>query len=73
MSMVEKLHQTALAESLSGLLWQILEPDLRERKRQRAIALLDEWMATPDDLGEEWWAEFDRFLQANPFSLPEVP
>ena len=32
---------------------------------EAAIELLDEWMSTPDDLGDDWWtkfrAEFQRF------------
>ena len=36
---------------------------------QAAIKALDEWMATPDDMGEEWWNEFEAFLKANRFTL----
>jgi len=35
----------------------------------RAIRLLDEWFAEPDDLGEEFWKEFDKELEANRFSI----
>ena len=38
-------------------------------RNRAAIWLMDEWMATPDDKGEEWWAEFDRFFKANRFRL----
>lgn len=36
----------------------------------KAIRLLDEWFAEPDDLGEEFWKEFDKELEANRFSIP---
>src|SRR3972149_9171270 len=36
-------------------------PQIRPENR-RALALLDEWMSAPDDLGEDWWAEFEKEL-----------
>ena len=34
-------------------------------KTSTTIELLDDWMSTPDDLGDDWWtkfrAEFQRF------------
>lgn len=39
------------------------------RKNQRAIKLLDDWMSTPDDMGAEWWTEFEADLKANRFTL----
>jgi hypothetical protein len=38
-------------------------------KNAAAIKLLDKWMSTPDDMGEEWWAEFEAELNANRFTL----
>lgn len=32
-------------------------------KNRAAIKLLDEWMSKPDDLGEEFWREFEKELQ----------
>lgn len=32
-------------------------------ENKRALALLDEWMSEPDDLGEDWWAEFEMDLR----------
>ena len=38
--------------------------------RSRAgLKWLDEYMSTPDDMGEEWWAEFNAWLKANRFTL----
>lgn len=34
-------------------------------ENRRAIKLLDAWMDEPDDLGPEWWEEFDRELAAS--------
>jgi len=39
-------------------------------KNLKAIRLLEQWFAEPDDLGEDFWAEFDRELEANRFSIP---
>ena len=38
-------------------------------KNRAAIKLLDEWMSKPDDMGEEWWAEFEKDLRENRFTL----
>ena len=37
---------------------------LHERN-QKVIALLREWRARPDDLGDEWWEDFRRELAQN--------
>jgi hypothetical protein len=42
--------------------------DLRPENRE-ALRLLQEWMAIPDDKGDEWWDEFERFLEEHRFSL----
>ena len=36
----------------------------------KAIKLLEEWFAEPDDLGEDFWKEFDKELEANRFNIP---
>jgi len=41
---------------------------VRENNR-RAIKLLEEWFAEPDDLGEDFWKEFDEELDANRFRI----
>ena len=45
------------------------EREARASKRKKAIELLNHWMSTPDDVGEERWAEFDRVLAAYPLSF----
>ncbi len=40
-------------------------------KNEEILALLDEWMKEPDDMGEEWWAKFDEELKANRMNFPE--
>ena len=37
-------------------------PQIRPENK-RALALLDEWMSELDDLGEDWWAEFEKELR----------
>lgn len=34
-----------------------------------AIQLIDEYFAEPDDLGEEFWEEYERELEKNPFTI----
>ena len=35
--------------------------NLSEQNRL-GIQLMEEWLKTPDDKGDEWWAEFDRMV-----------
>lgn len=35
----------------------------------KAIEFLEEWFAEPDDLGEQFWQEFDKELESNRFSI----
>ena len=46
-----------------------LEDFKRELKNQSAIRFLDEWLAEPDDLGEEFWNSFREELNQNPFHI----
>lgn len=46
-------------------------PALRP-ENQRALDLLEAWMAEPDDLGQTWWEDFERDLQQHRFSLREM-
>lgn len=32
---------------------------------RQALALHEAWYAEPDDLGQEWWAEFEEELRQN--------
>lgn len=38
-------------------------------KNLKAIKFLEEWFAEPDDLGEDFWKEFDKELEANRFTI----
>ena len=38
-------------------------------KNLEAIKFLDQWMAEPDDLGEEFWNEFCEDLEKNRFTI----
>lgn len=40
-------------------------------RNQELLRLLKDWMSAPDDLGEEWWEEFDRDLARNRLSLSD--
>ena len=35
----------------------------------RAIEFLEEWFAEPDDLGEQFWQEFDKEFKSNRFTI----
>lgn len=39
------------------------------QKNLRAIKLLEEWFAQPDDLGDETWEMFEKELKANKFTI----
>ena len=41
---------------------------LRESNK-KAIALLEEWFLTSDDLGSALWEKFDKALEANKVTL----
>ena len=49
---------------------QALRPIEVSENNLRAISLLEEWFAEPDDLGEDFWEEFDKELEANRFTIP---
>ena len=40
-------------------------------QNQRALALLRDWLAEPDELGEAWWEEFEQDLQYHRLALRE--
>ena len=47
-----------MGDKLGGVLGDTCPTD-----NQAAIELLDEWMSTPDDLGDDWWTRFRAELQ----------
>lgn len=40
-------------------------------KNAEILELLEEWTREPDDLGDEWWEQFDKDLKANRFRFPK--
>jgi len=40
-------------------------------QNEKALKLLHEWMAEPDDMGEAWWHEFEAELRQNRLTFPE--
>jgi len=38
-------------------------------KNLQAITFLDEWFAEPDDLGDAFWNELEKELEANRFNI----
>ena len=45
------------------------KPKRLSARNRAGLKWLDEYMSTPDDMGEEWWAEFNAWLKANRFTL----
>ena len=41
-------------------------------QNQCALALLRDWLAEPDELGEAWWAEFEQDLQHHRLAFREI-
>jgi len=39
---------------------------------QRALALLDQWMSEPDELGSAWWEAFEAELKQNRLAFREA-
>lgn len=48
---------------------EFLEADTMPVANRQLIALLDDWLAEEDDLGDEWWNDFERELNADRFTL----
>ena len=38
---------------------------------ERALALLDQWMSEPDELGSAWWEAFEAELKQHRLAFPE--
>ncbi len=54
-------------------LWSEAAPGLKELRpaNQRALALLDQWMSEPDELGSAWWESFEAELKQHRLVFPE--
>ena len=56
----------------SGRARRTSAPVARKRlstKNRALLAFLEELKATPDDMGEQWWAEFDKELREDRLSF----
>ena len=62
--MTKVVEEGRRAETATG----DLATSIPERNRE-ALRLLEEWMATADDMGEEWWDEFRQWLAENRLNL----
>ena len=56
------------ADFIAKLPGPFAEIGIRENN-QKAIALLEEWFLSPDDLGSAFWEKFDNELEANKFTI----
>ncbi|MBI4550948.1 MAG: hypothetical protein HY710_01650 [Candidatus Latescibacteria bacterium] len=45
---------------------------IQVQNREDCLRLLDEWYATPDDKGVEWWDKFEQDLKQNRLRLHEL-
>ena len=50
---------------------QSVRGERKPRSKEAFLAFLDEWMSEPDNLGQEWWDDFDEELKANELHFPE--
>ena len=56
-------------ESIAKILQlAVTEPKISQ-KNLRLIKFLDQWMAEPDDLGEEFWQKFCEDIEKNRFTI----
>ena len=67
-------HDKAITASQYRLHTDIL-PETKQQLRsqnQRALAIIEAWMSEPDDLGTEWWDEFEQEIQHNRLTFREL-
>lgn len=55
-------YQAEIEATLSG-------PEPLSWKNRRLLAVLEKLSARPDELGEDWWDEFDKLLRENRFRV----
>ena len=67
--MISSMAEQAQTAQLEGECpWTVLGEPLRPENRA-ALAFLKEWMSTPDEMGDEWWEEFEAELRTNRLSF----
>ena len=55
---VETLNRTFVKGSLERR--QSIDEERKILDNQAAIELLDEWFSEPDNMGREWWDEYEQ-------------
>lgn len=53
-----------------NFLQEALSPIVVSENNLKAIEFLEEWFAEPDDMGDEFWDDFEKELESNRFSIP---
>jgi hypothetical protein len=70
---VIRLRQDQVDTAGHYLLQSAVLPEVSLRpQNQRALALLQDWLAEPDELGDDWWDAFEQDLRRHRFSFREV-
>ena len=59
----------ASEENIVNILQPAITKPKISQKNLRLIKFLDQWMAEPDDLGEQFWNEFCEDLEKNRFTI----
>ena len=64
----ESIKEEDIAKLIQSLHLYIIEHKTSQ-KNLRLIKFLDQWMAEPDDLGEDFWNEFCEDIEKNRFTI----
>jgi hypothetical protein len=54
---------------IEPLIWEDVQASKQREQRKKIRALMAEWDSNPDDTPEEWWDEFDSFLEEHRTNL----
>jgi len=65
-SIREQAEATLVAEKCA---WTALGQEPLRPENRALLEFLREWMSTPDDMGEEWWEQFEQELRSNRLSF----
>jgi len=65
-SIREQAEATLVAEKCA---WTALGQEPLRPENRALLEFLKEWMSTPDDMGEEWWEQFEQELRSNRLSF----
>jgi hypothetical protein len=50
---------------------KLVESSVEQTQTNRALTLLQVWSSEPDEMGPEWWDDFEQELAGQRFSLRE--